>query len=190
LARGAEDAERRALVDEVLAGFEPLVQKLASHYRHIMLPSSSRVHCGFSDFLQIARLAVVDACRTYDPERGAFATHVQWAIRDILHRTVESAVTTGCARLSTRQFRLRNRMRRLQGTLASTLARTPTAEDWCTATGAPARDVHAVLLYDSIDEGGVWEARTDAYQRTMVDTLTPEMLVSLREQVEGDDDGE
>jgi RNA polymerase sigma-32 factor len=126
-----------AALDRLLQAHLRLVRSLARRYEGYGVPSE--------DLLGEGYLALVEAARRFDPERGArFATYAAWWVRAHLrshtldNRRIVGSPSTRAAR------RIFGRLRATERALTQQLGRTPTRDEVADALGVAPGDVEMV----------------------------------------------
>lgn len=181
------DATARAAAEAaVCTMFEPLAKSLAHKY------SKALSAVEFDDLQQVARLGLVDACRTFDEHRGAFTAHAQWAVRKAFSAYVAGPENP----MSVPQVAVRriSKLRKVTERLGRELQRKATMEELSTAMGTPVETILAMLAHSeghaSLDAPrGTATTESTTYAEPWVEscpslTLTPEEALIAAEDVE------
>jgi DNA-directed RNA polymerase specialized sigma subunit len=130
-------ARRKQAVTALCAQYEPLVKSMALRYRQ---PFDS----GREELEQVARLALVEACATFDLTRwkrrkdgleGLFAHHAMWSVRHALSVYVGNLPNP--VRLPSVLMNRLPKLRRELRRLANELKREPTIAELTRAVGMP-----------------------------------------------------
>jgi RNA polymerase sigma-B factor len=132
------EAERPDVAEErLLQQWEPLARQMVNRFSFTWAADRE-------DLLQVARLALIEAARRYDPRRGCrfrtFAINsVLWALR----RYVRDRVPT--VRVPRRWSDLRARLRQAEAAFAQETGREPTVAELAARLGASEADVAGTL---------------------------------------------
>ena len=137
--RGAGDAAAR---DRLVLHYLPFARALAAvHYR-------GRIHADveFDDYLQLARLGLMESVDRYEPERGAqFKTYVAHRIRGALLNGLEKA-TEKSQQIAARKRLQAERLESVKSAALDAAASHPFDEGRATARGPAARSRQSTLL--------------------------------------------
>lgn len=178
--------QRAEAVSELCAMFEPLVKSMAMRYRQ-PLPDAGR-----EELEQVARLALVEACDTFDHRRWKrrkdglerlFARHAMWSVRHTLAEYVRGLPNP--VRLPGVIMDTLPKLRREAVKLAQQLGREPTLEELTRAVGMPngkyQRNSEAMvarmLVYDEIPV-----FLNDSGEELAATTMTPEDMMLAKEE--------
>jgi DNA-directed RNA polymerase specialized sigma subunit len=137
--RSKDAAKRDAAVAGLCVAFEPLIRSLIPKYMQPVSGSESE------DLEQVARLGLLEACKTFTRSKGAFPTHATWCIRHALSLYV--AGLGNPVRLPTKQSLRISKLRRTALALAQQLERQPTVEELSQAINLPKEAVLTMLGY-------------------------------------------
>src|SRR5437870_3787721 len=179
--------QRCEAVAALCAAYEPLVKSMAMRYRQSVLGGERE------ELEQVARLAIAEACSTFDQtrwRRGAdglerlFAKHAVWSVRHALAEYVRSLANP--VRLPGVIMDKLPQLRREQLRLANALQREPTVEELTKAVGMPngkyqRNSVAMVAAMLAYDEGGYSLDSETANEAVAVTTLTPEDALLAKE---------
>jgi RNA polymerase sigma-B factor len=126
------------------AAEERLLQKWEPLTRHLVNRFGSAWSADREDLLQVARLALIEAARGYDPKRGCrFSTFainsVLWALRHYVRDRVPTV------RVPRRWSDLRARLRQEEEAFAQETGREPTVAELAARLGASEADVAGTL---------------------------------------------
>lgn len=126
---------------QLCAAFEPLVRSQARSYRQQV--------CGadLEDLEQEARVGLVSAIETYDPKKGAFASHAMWEVRNALSKYVESLGNP--VRIPAWMIRRLPKLRRMVVTLSHELLREPKREELAERMKLPVYAIETMLSYEA-----------------------------------------
>jgi DNA-directed RNA polymerase specialized sigma subunit len=128
-------------VAALVAAFENLVHAQAVRYWQPV------VNGDLEDLEQVARMGMLEACRTFDATRGAFPTHAKWCIRHALFNYVRKLGSP--VRLRDALMTKLSRLRRVQQQLESEQRRDPTMDELAARMGLLPADIEAMLAYDA-----------------------------------------
>lgn len=90
----ADDEIRSADPAAVIEQYEPFLIKLANRYDDILSRTGA---VGFDDLLQVGRIAVLDAQKTYYPDKGSFINWISYYIRKAMRSALDFDNQTGAA---------------------------------------------------------------------------------------------
>lgn len=180
--------QRAAAIIELCAAYEPLVKSMAMRYRQSALGGECE------ELEQVARLALTEACSTFDHARWKrgedglerlFAKHAAWSVRHALSEYVRSLANP--VRLPGVIMDKLPQLRREQLRLANMLQREPTVEELTKAVGMPngryqRNSVAMVAAMLAYDEGGYSLDSETADEAIAVTTLTPEDVLLAKEE--------
>lgn len=176
---------------ELCAFYEPLVKAMAQRYRQTT-PGAE-----IEELEQVARLAVVEACSTFDAKRWRrrkdglgrlFTQHAVWSVRHALSKYLTSLPNP--VRLPSVVMDRLPKMRREAVRLAHELGREPTIEELAKATGMPGRKYRKcveemiALMYEYDNTPFSYGGPMDhVIELTLANTQTPEDIVIAKEEL-------
>lgn len=133
-------ATRQQAMAALCALFEPLVKANARSYRQHVLGAE------LGDLEQVARVGLLEACQTYEWNKGAFPTHVMWSIRNALSKYVETLGNP--VRAPAWIVRRLPKLRRFIVLMGHELLREPTRDELAMRMKMPLTAIEAMLAYD------------------------------------------
>lgn len=139
------NGDRQAAVASLCLAFEPLVQSLAARYEAQAFVGADR-----EDLEQEARRGLLEACQTFDRNKGAFASHAMWRIRSALSGYVQRLENP--VRLPTALVHELPKLRRTIVALSHRLKRDATMDEVSVAMALPMTAITAMLAYE---DGGI-----------------------------------
>lgn len=154
-------AVRVRAIEQLCRMFEPLVKSQAKVYRQSVIGAERE------DLEQTARVGLLVACQTFNPRKGAFASHAMWCVRDALSKHIEGLGNP--VRLPAWMIRRLPKLRRTIMILAHELLRPPLQAEIAARMKIPIHAVETLLAYEA---GPIeYNDRTDAarpYRRTEI----------------------
>lgn len=181
--------EREAAVAGLCLAFESLVKSLAARYWQPVIGAE------YEELEQEARCGLVEACATYDEERGTFQAHAMWCMRSTLAGYTQRLENP--TRLPTGLLHKRSLLRRTQEKLTCQLKREPTIDELSSEMGVSVSTIESMLAYESgpitLDAPrrltGRWgknpyESRISWVEEYQADSLTPEEELIAMEEIE------
>ncbi|QTE68359.1 sigma-70 family RNA polymerase sigma factor [Clostridiales bacterium] len=69
----------------VIEQYEPFLKTIAKKYTYVLNKSGA---VGFDDLIQVGRIAIIDAQKRYEPDKGAFITFLAYRVRAAMQRTL------------------------------------------------------------------------------------------------------
>jgi DNA-directed RNA polymerase specialized sigma subunit len=171
LLRSRNKAKHDAGVAGLCTAFEPLIRSLVPKYEQPVSGSEPE------DLEQVARLGLLEACKTFTRSKGAFPTHATWCIRHALSLYVASLGNP--VRMPTTHSLRLSKLRRAAVKFAQEFGHEATAEELSEAMKLPIEVILTMLAYDV----GPRPLDADAWvEQFPSDVPSPEMLVMVHEE--------
>lgn len=131
---------QKEAIERICVLFDPLVKALARTYRQNVVGGDEE------ELEQVARVGLLEACKSFRPKRGAFPSHAMWSIRNALSKHVETLGNPVV--LPAWMIRRLSKMKRAILTLTQELQREPTTEEIAARMKMPLRAINAMFAYD------------------------------------------
>lgn len=180
--RSSAATERSTAIEGLCLAFENLVSALARHYYRPSLGVERE------DLEQEARVGLLEACESYDEERGTFQTHAMWCVKSRLTHYIEQRGSLIPMRGTAKRYR--TKLRRAKRVLTQALMREPTSIELAAAMRMKPKTIDEMLTYEEFvmsveditmgvrgDEDEPWIDRCCA---SLI--LSPELALIAREE--------
>jgi DNA-directed RNA polymerase specialized sigma subunit len=172
LMRSRDKTKHDAGVAGLCAAFEPLIRSLVPKYEQPVLGSEPE------DLEQVARVGLLEACKTFTRSKGAFPTHATWCIRHALSLYV--AGLGNPVRLPTKQSLRLSKLRRAAVKFAQEVGHEATPEELSKVMKLPIEVILSMLAYDA---GPMVLDMSHFHERFPSDLPSPDALMIAQEEV-------